>query len=345
MFERSQIPAVTPAEVDADKAAQGQVHLFDVREPDEYRAVRAQAGGFLDLVYNPELAAEVTLQPIRRFGFDAAILFSDILVIPHALGRNVRFVAGEGPQLDPIGGEKEIEALNVADTAKKLGPVFETLKFVKKDLPAAVTLIGFCGAPWTVATYMIAGRGGDDQEAAKIMAYTQPQLFTKLIDKLVESSVIYLVAQLKAGADCVQIFDSWSGALDSFAFEKFVIAPTKKIVDGVRAQIPNAKIIGFPRGAGSLARFYASMTGVTALGIDWQQDLAICAEEIKLPLQGNLDPLRLFGSHETLRDMISCMKRTMRGKPYIFNLGHGITPQTPIESVEHMLHAVRETGP
>jgi uroporphyrinogen decarboxylase len=270
-------------------------------------------------------------------------LFSDILVIPQALGRKLTFTAGEGPRLEPLTEAHDLAALDVSKIDQTLSPIFETVARVRASLPPEKALIGFCGAPWTVATYMIAGQGGDEQEAAKLKAYTDPVFFQNLIDVLVESSIIYLSNQLKAGADCVQIFDSWSGALDSFGFEEFVIAPTKKIVDGVRAKHPKAKIIGFPRGAGSLFRFYASMTGVDAVGLDWQQDLAVCAAELKLPLQGNLDPLRLFGTKEAVAEKVACMKRTMAGKPYIFNLGHGIVKTTPIEMVEHLVKIVRQS--
>ena len=200
----------------------------------EYRSLRAMAGGFLDLVYNPDFATEVTLQPIRRFDFDAAILFSDILVIPQALGRDLRFEHGEGPRLEAMSSAAEIDALKLENVEAFLAPVFETVRRVRESLEPTKALIGFCGAPWTVATYMIAGRGKDEQEAAKRFAYAQPDLFAKLIDTLVEASVIYLAAQLKAGADCVQIFDSWAGALDSFAFDEWAIAPTKRIVEKLR---------------------------------------------------------------------------------------------------------------
>ncbi len=309
----------------------------------EYRALRAMAGGFLDLVYNPDFATEVTLQPIRRFDFDAAILFSDILVIPHALGRNLRFEQGEGPRLDPLLTSAEIEALNIENVLPFLEPVFETVRRVRSSLAPDKALIGFCGAPWTLATYMIAGRGKDEQEAAKKFAYSNPELFAALIDTLVEASVIYLVAQLKAGADCVQIFDSWAGALDSMGFEEWVIAPTKKIVDGVRYAYPDAKIIGFPKGCGALLRHYPKATGVDAVGLDWQQDLSDAATWFDIPVQGNLDPLRLFGSNDMTAKIIACMKRTMKGRPYIFNLGHGISKDTPIEAVDHLIQTLRQS--
>lgn len=307
----------------------------------EYRALRAEAGGFLDLVYTPELAAEVTLQPIRRFDFDAAILFSDILVVPQALGRHLHFEQGEGPRLDPLTTAREIDALDVGRTKDFLKPVFETVRRVREKLPQQKALIGFCGAPWTVATYMVAGRGKDEQEAAKKLAYGNPQLFAKLIDRLVESSVVYLNAQLEAGADCVQIFDSWAGALDSQAFDDWVVKPTSRLVEGVKKSHPRAKIIGFPRGAGVLLPRYAKLSGVDAVSLDWQQDLALCATELQIPFQGNLDPVRLLGPPERLDEIVKAIKAAVQGKPYIFNLGHGILPQTSPEAVGHLVQAVR----
>lgn len=307
----------------------------------EYRALRAEAGGFLDLVYNPKLAAEVTLQPIRRFDFDAAILFSDILVIPQALGRDLRFERGEGPRLDPLSEEKDFDALDMGQVSVKLAPVFETISLVRKALPQEKALIGFCGGPWTVATYMIAGRGKDEQEAAKKLCYGKPKLFLKLIDRLVEASIAYLKGQLKAGADCLQIFESWAGALDVKAFHEFVIAPTKRITDAVKQEYPHAKIIGFPRGCGALLSEFARDSGVDAVGIDWQQDLRSCVREINLPIQGNLDPIRLLGSHDQLENILLEMKNAVIGRPYIFNLGHGILPSTPIETVDFLVKFIR----
>jgi uroporphyrinogen decarboxylase len=307
----------------------------------EYRDLRAKAGGFLDLVYNPELATEATLQPIRRFDFDAAILFSDILVIPHALGRDLSFQTGEGPRLEAITEERQLAELDISQIKIKLNPVFETVRRVRKTLSPEKALIGFCGAPWTLATYMIAGQGGDEQKAAKLVAYTHPDFFQKLIDILVQASIIYLCEQIKAGADCLQIFDSWAGALDSFGFEEWVIKPTKKIISGVKEQFPKAKIIGFPRGAGDQLFSYVKQTGVTAIGLDWQQDLAQCAQELKIPFQGNLDPLRMFSDMSELEKILKKMKEVTEGKPYIFNLGHGILPDTPLEAVSHLVHILR----
>ncbi len=238
----------------------------------EYRAVREKAGGFLDLCFNPELAAEVTLQPVRRFGFDAAILFSDILVIPLALGRKVEFQVGEGPKLEPLADGKALGSLRESVDQKVLAPIYETVAKVKAGLDSKTALIGFCGAPWTVATYMVAGEATPDQAPARLFAYRDPGNFQKLIDRLVQGSIDYLVGQLKAGAECVQIFDTWAGVLGPQQFERWCIEPTRKIAAGVRAQVPGAKIIGFPRGVGMLAWPYAKMTGINAIGFDWTFD-------------------------------------------------------------------------
>lgn len=309
----------------------------------EYRAVREKAGGFLDLCFSPGLAAEVTLQPIRRFGFDAAILFSDILVIPHAFGRKVSFVAGEGPKLDPIGNPEIIAKLPLDADQKILAPVYETVARVKAALPAGVTLLGFCGAPWTVATYMIAGEGTPDQAPARVFAYRHPDAFAALIDRLVNGSIAYLVRQLQAGADAVQIFDTWAGILPPGEFRRWSIAPTKKIVAGVRAQIPGAKIIGFPRGAGSSLPSYAQETDIDAVGLDWMIDKTFAREKVQSikPVQGNLDPLALLAGGGALDREIDSVMQAFAGGPFIFNLGHGILPETPIENVERMIKRVR----
>ena len=308
----------------------------------EYRALRAEAGDFLKLVYNPELACEITLQPIRRFGFDAAILFSDILVIPHALGCELNFTAGEGPQLLPLGQENELSQLNLIHAEKKLELIFETAQRAVEALGEEIPLIGFCGGPWTVSTYMIAGKGGDEQQAAKKIAYEKPKFLERLIDILIETSISYLKGQVRAGARCLQIFESWAGSLDSFAFETFVIEPTARLVKKVKAEFPNIPIIGFPRGAGGLLRRYTNETGITAVGLDWEQSLAECARDLKIPFQGNLDPLRLLAPPESLNLILENIKSVSAGKPYIFNLGHGILPQTPIAHVEALVKWLRE---
>jgi len=309
----------------------------------EYRAIREKAGGFLDLCFNPELAAEVTLQPVRRFGFDAAILFSDILVIPLALGRKVEFLAGEGPKLDPLTDAQALASLRHDIDAAVVAPVYETVRRVKAALDDRTTLIGFCGAPWTVATYMVAGEGTPDQAPARMLAYREPDLFARLIERLVVASISYLVGQLKAGAECVQVFDTWSGVLSPLEFERWSIAPTRKIVDGVRAQVPGAKIIGFPRGAGTKLERYVEATGVDAVGLDWTVDLSHARDRIqaRVPVQGNVDPLALLAGGEVLDREVDAVLQALSDGPFIFNLGHGILPPTPIAHVERMLKRVR----
>ena len=240
----------------------------------EYRALRTKAASFLDFCYTPELAAEATLQPIRRFGFDGAILFSDILVVPDALGQKVWFEEGEGPRLEPVETLAQLGALRERVDLHHLAPVFETIRRVKAELPPAVTLLGFCGAPWTVATYMIGGRGVKDQVPARLAAYQDPAFFSALIDRLVEASIDYLAAQLDAGVDAVQLFDSWAGVLPPDQFERWAMAPAKRIVAGVRVRHPAARIIGFPRGAGSFYRDYARSVGIDAIGLDGSVDPA-----------------------------------------------------------------------
>jgi len=309
----------------------------------EYRAVREKAGGFLDLCFSPELAAEVTLQPVRRFGFDAAILFSDILVIPYAIGRKVSFVAGEGPKLDPIANPETITALPLEADQKILAPVYETVARVKSALAPDVTLLGFCGAAWTVATYMIAGEGTPDQTPARIFAYRYPEVFASLIDRLANASVAYLVRQLQAGADAVQIFDTWAGILPPEEFRRWSIEPTQKIVAGIRKEIPEAKIIGFPRGAGSQLPSYAQQIDINAVGLDWMIDKTFARDEVQRikPVQGNLDPLALLAGGAALDRATDAVMEAFASGPFIFNLGHGILPETPIENVERMIKRVR----
>jgi uroporphyrinogen decarboxylase len=309
----------------------------------EYRAVREKAGGFLDLVFNPELAAEVTLQPIRRFNFDAAILFSDILVVPHALGQPVAFAAGEGPVLEPVKDRTDFERLNSDIDHHVLAPIYETVRRVKAALPPAVTLLGFCGAPWTVATYMIAGRGTPDQAPARLFAYRDAAAFDVLMDVLVEASASYLVRQLQAGADAVQIFDTWAGVLPPDQFARWSIAPTKRIVDLVRQQVPGAKIIGFPRGAGTMMPRYVAETGVDAAGLDWMIDRDFARDHVQasVPVQGNVDPLVLLAGGVALDRAVDAVMDAFAGGRFIFNLGHGILPETPIAHVEQMLKRVR----
>ena len=310
----------------------------------EYREVRAQAGGFLDLCFNPDFAAEVTLQPIRRFNFDAAIIFSDILVIPYALGRSVRFEVGEGPRLDPLDTPEQVATLNPGADFSKLEPVFEALRRVRAQLDPTIALIGFCGAPWTVATYMVAGKGTPDQGPARMMAYRHPEAFAKIIDAIVENSITYLLGQLKAGADVLQIFDTWAGVLPPREFQRWSVEPTKRIVDGVRAKVPNAKIIGFPRGAGALLPVYVAATGVDAVSIDWAAEPAFIREHVqsKVAVQGNLDPLVLIAGGDALDRAVDDVLANYASGRLIFNLGHGIQPETPIAHVEQMVKRVRD---
>jgi uroporphyrinogen decarboxylase len=309
----------------------------------EYRALRAKAGDFLNLIFTPEHAVEVTLQPIRRFGFDAAILFSDILVIPHALGQSVRFAAGEGPRLEPLAGPQGVQALSGAVDQVVLAPIYETVRQVRAKLDPGKALLGFCGAPWTVASYMIAGQGTPDQAPARLFAYREPAAFAALMDILVEASAAYLVRQLEAGADAVQIFDTWSGVLPPEEFARWCIEPTGRIIAKVRAQIPGAKVIGFPRGAGTLLARYVEELAVDAVGLDWTVDRGFARDRVqsRVPVQGNLDPLVLVAGGAALDRAIDAILEAFAGRPFIFNLGHGIVPETPIANVESMLRRVR----
>ena len=309
----------------------------------EYRALRERAGSFLDLCFTPELATEVTLQPIRRFGFDAAILFSDILVVPHALGRTVTFEAGEGPRLEPLDDAARLNALATEPDETTFAPVYEAVRRIKRELPPNVALLGFCGAPWTVATYMVAGRGTPDQAPARLMAYREPEGFARMIDILVSVSSRYLVEQLRAGADAVQIFDTWAGVLPPAEFARWCIGPVRKIIDNVRAEIPDAKIIGFPRGAGASLSSYVSNVPVNAVSIDWTAAPSFIREHVqsKVAVQGNLDPLVLLAGGAALDRAIDEILENFRTGPFIFNLGHGILPETPIAHVEQTLRRIR----
>lgn len=313
----------------------------------EYRQVREQAGSFLNLCYNPELACEVTLQPIRRFGFDAAILFSDILVVPDALGQGVRFETGEGPRLDPIENRDGLKRLSNQINHGHLEPVYQAIRLIRQRLPDEVTLLGFCGAPWTVATYMVAGRGTPDQEPARMFAYRDRDGFQLLIDRLVEASSEYLIQQMQAGVDAVQIFDTWAGILSDEEFARWVIAPTKRIIENLRREVPGARVIGFPRGAGARLVDYVAQTGIDAVGIDWAADRQFVAQEIqpKVAVQGNVDPMALLAGGAALDEAVDATMAAFSNGRFIFNLGHGITPMTPIGHVEQMLHRVRNWKP
>lgn len=312
----------------------------------EYRELRTKAGSFLDLCYSPALAAEVTLQPIRRYGFDAAILFSDILVVPDALGQAVRFVEGEGPRLDPICSREGLARLDPSATCTTFSRIYETVQRVRQDLPADTALIGFCGAPWTVATYMVGGRGSSDQAAARTWAYRDRAGFAELIDILVAASIDYLDGQVRAGADALQIFDSWAGSLPENEFESWVVVPTRRIVKELKARHPHVPIIGFPRGAGANAQRYVEATGVEGLGCDTAMPLnqmrSLASHGVTV--QGNLDPLLLVAGGAAMEARIRETLQAMQGAPFIFNLGHGIVPQTPPEHVARLVELVRTSA-
>ena len=309
----------------------------------EYREIRKRAKSFLDFCYTPDMAVEATLQPVRRFGFDASIVFSDILTIPDALHRNVRFLEGEGPAMDPIEDPSVIATLRGRYDPAVLTPVYDVVAGVRAALPRETALIGFCGAPWTVATYMIAGKGTKDQAPARLFAYRHPQAFRTLIDLVVEVSADHLVRQIDAGADSVQIFDSWAGVLPAAEFDRWCVAPVAALAATVRAMRPGARIIGFPRGAaGEGIRRFAGAAGVDAVSIDTAGDLAHLAAQDDLPvLQGNLDPLALVAGGEALDRAVDAILAVAEGRPHIFNLGHGILPETPIGNVERMLKRIR----
>jgi len=314
----------------------------------EYRAVRAQAGSFLQLCYTPELAEEVTLQPIRRFGFDAAILFADILLVPHALGQGVRFVEGEGPRLDPVTDVAGLGRLKPLDEIDEiLAPIYETVARLARSLPEEVTLIGFAGAPWTVATYMVAGRGTPDQGPARGWMYRDPEGFAQLIDLITQATIHYLDRQIMAGAEVVKLFDSWAGSLAPEMFTRFSIEPVRKIVAALQARHPGVPVIGFPRGAGAMYPEFAEASGVAAVALDSSVPLGWARERMSPPasagvaLQGNLDPMLMVTGGAALTETAKRMVASMQGVPYIFNLGHGITPDANPAHVEQLLRAVR----
>jgi uroporphyrinogen decarboxylase len=311
----------------------------------EYREVRSKVPSFLDLCGTPELAAEITLQPLRRFDLDAAIVFSDILMVPYALGQKVEFVEGEGPRLEPIRDAVGIARLNLRNVAKCLEPVYETVERVKETLPDTIPLIGFCGAPWTVATYMVEGAGSKDQAEARLWAYRDRAAFQGLIDILVEASADYLMGQVKAGGDVLQVFDSWAGSLPEDEFARWCIAPTKRLVERVKSETPDVPVIGFPRGAGVLAERYAMETDVDAIGCDATTPVGWIKDRLQrfLPVQGNLDPLLLVAGGSQLDKRVDEILATLGSGPFIFNLGHGIRPETPIENVERLVRLVKNS--
>lgn len=308
----------------------------------EYRALRAEKGGFLELAYDSDAASEITLQPIRRFGFDGAILFSDILVIPHAMGQDLWFETGEGPRLAPRLAESRLEDFTPA--LERLNPVIETVRKVAASLPAETTFLGFAGSPWTVATYMVHGQGSKDHSEARRMAHAEPERFGSLISAIIDATVDYLSAQIDAGVDAVQLFDSWAGSLSPAQFEKWVIAPNAEIVRRLKVLHPDTPIIGFPKGAGGKLAAYATGTGVDALGLDETVDPHWANKELPkgLPVQGNLDPLALIAGGAVLEEAVSNILSAFADRPHIFNLGHGILPDTPIEHVEKLLTLVRK---
>ncbi|NNU79355.1 uroporphyrinogen decarboxylase [Halovulum dunhuangense] len=310
----------------------------------EYRATRTQAGSFLDLCYTPELAAEVTLQPIRRYGFDAAILFADILLLPQALGADLWFVDGEGPRLSTITSGAELDRLKpIEDIHETLAPVYETVRILSRALPQETTLIGFAGAPWTVATYMIAGRGTKEQGPARRMMYADPEGFDRLMDLLTEATAEYLIAQIEAGAEAVKLFDSWAGALPGGLFEKYATEPARRIIDRIHSVAPGVPVIGFPRQAGEKVIPFVKATGVAACAIDTNVDPRWAAENLQ-PLtcvQGNLDPMLLVTGGDALVRSVRETVEAFADGPHIFNLGHGITPEADPANVDVMLKALR----
>ena len=316
----------------------------------EYRAVRARAGSFLELCYTPELAEEVTLQPIRRFGFDAAILFADILLVPHALGQELRFVEGEGPRLDPVADAAALGRLKPVDEIDEvLEPVYATVARLARSLPDEVALIGFAGAPWTVASYMVAGRSMPDQGPARAWMYRDPEGFSRLIDLITEATVHYLDRQIEAGVEAVKLFDSWAGSLTPEMFVCFVIDPARRIVAALKARHPRVPVIGFPRGAGAMYPEFAIATGVAAVALDSAVPLGWARRAMSpsgpgqpgVALQGNLDPMLMVTGGAALTQAVKDIVATMRGAPHIFNLGHGITPDADPAHVEQLLRAVR----
>jgi uroporphyrinogen decarboxylase len=308
----------------------------------EYRQLRQDKGSFLDLVYDSDAAAEVTLQPLKRFpAFDAAILFSDILIVPFALGQNLTFVAGEGPRLTPPLAEARLEDLT--QVPARLDPIYATVRRVKVALDPAKTLIGFAGAPWTVATYMVAGQGSREQSETRRLAYADPARFGAIIDRIEATTFEYLCGQVEAGAEALQLFDSWAGSLAPSEFEHWVIAPTARLTAKLRARFPDVPVIGFPKGAGGKIAAYARETGVSAVGIDETVDPVWAAAELPsgLPVQGNLDPLALLAGGDALSSAVKRVLDAFAGRPHIFNLGHGILQDTPVARVEELIALVK----
>jgi uroporphyrinogen decarboxylase len=309
----------------------------------EYRALRAEKGGFLELATDPAAAAEVTLQPIRRFGFDGAILFSDILMVPWALGQDLSFGPGEGPRLSPRADTREaIERLHPPNLDRLL-PIYDTVRRVAAQLPGETTFLGFAGSPWTVATYMIAGQGSRDHAEARLLAYRDPGAMNALIDAVADLTVEYLASQVEAGVEAVQLFDSWAGSLSPSQFEEWVVAPNARITSRLHERCPGVPVIGFPKGAGAKLAAYARETGVDAVGLDETVDPIWAARELPpaMPVQGNLDPLVLLAGSGELEAQACRILEAFAGRPHVFNLGHGIDKETPIAHVERLLAVVR----
>ena len=307
----------------------------------EYRALRAEKGGFLAMAYDSEAACEITLQPIDRFGFDGAILFSDILIVPHALGQHLEFLAGEGPKLSPPLVDAALDALTC--DRSRYDPIYETVRRCRQRLPDGVTMLGFAGSPWTVATYMVAGEGSRDQHDARAMAYRDPAKLDVILDAIVGETIEYLSGQIDAGAEAIQLFDSWAGSLAPDEFERLVIAPNARIVAALRARHPDTPVIGFPKGAGEKLAAYARETGVQAVGVDETIDPNWAARELPagMPVQGNFDPLLLLAGSDRLEHRVRLILEAFADRPHVFNLGHGIDRRTPIEHVSRLIATVR----
>lgn len=312
----------------------------------EYRALRKEAGSFLDLCYSPDQACEVTLQPLRRFEMDAAILFSDILVIPHALGQKLAYVQGEGPQLPPIRNRATFEELSLDHLHDVLNPVYQTVEKVSQSISQDQALIGFAGSPWTVACYMVEGQGSKEFHHVKQLGYQQPVLFEKLLELLVTATISYLDRQIQAGAETVQLFDSWAGVLSDQDFDRWVIEPTKEIVKQLREKHPTTPVIGFPRGAGVKYRKYVQETAVTAVAIDTMMPLDWVATNLQelVPIQGNLDPLHLLTGGAAMIERVNYIWSMLKNGPFIFNLGHGIIKETPPDHVEQLSNHLKSLG-
>ncbi|WP_421993490.1 uroporphyrinogen decarboxylase [Qipengyuania sp.] len=307
----------------------------------EYRALREKKGGFLAMAYDSEAACEITLQPIDRFGFDGAILFSDILIVPHAMGQHLEFLAGEGPKLSPPLVDAALDGLTPDQS--RYDPIYETVRLCRQRLPEGVTMLGFAGSPWTVATYMVAGEGSRDQHEARALAYRDPTRLDAILERIVAETIEYLSGQIEAGAEAVQLFDSWAGSLAPDEFERLVIAPNARIVAALRERHPTTPIIGFPKGAGEKLPGYARETGVQAVGVDETLDPQWVARELpeNMPVQGNFDPLLLLAGGDRLEERARLILEAFADRPHVFNLGHGIDRRTPIAHVERLISVVR----